>query len=322
MCGPNAQHVSDSPRSSGREYSDPVTPELLQTALLRALATIAEARGARLVSPEVRLRRRTEGREGEWSSTLALHTAGSMNMEPHDLAEAIAEMVAAHPCVAAVTVSGPGFLNISLTRAARGQVAVDIVSAGSIADPADSEFSRIESFIDSLISSGAEPDQAEVLMSNDASRLMAVDGMRRGPRIHDGNLLRKGHWDNPVYRLQFAHAEAHRVRRRAVAAGVDSSGFDPEALSDSAEVKLLNALADYPRTVSAAASKDEPERIRDLVEAVAELLVSWTQTTVITPSLDEPITTLHASRLVLDRAAIIVLAAGLRLMGLSAPERM
>ena len=105
-------------------------------------------------------------------------------------------------------------------------------------------------------------------------------------------------------------------------AGITTEAFDPAALTDPTETVLLAALADFPRVVAQAAQLREPHRIARYLESVAGLFHKWYDACRVTPRTDEEITSVHSSRLMLDRATATVLANGLGLLGVGAPERM
>ena len=142
------------------------------------------------------------------------------------------------------------------------------------------------------------------------------------PLTLDPEVLRSSSNDNPVYYVQYAHARAKGVERNALAAGVSAEAFNPSTLTDPSESALISALADYPRVVAQAAQLREPHRIARYLEALAGTFHKWYDSCRVTPLGDDPITAVHSSRLVLDRATAQVLQNGLDLLGVSAPERM
>ena len=307
-----------------------MTPELLQTALARALASSAAARGIHNVPvPEPPLRRVQEkrrrpqsSRPGDWVSTIALRSAASLHTDPRLLAEEIASQLRADIRVADVEVAGPGFLNITVSPSSLAQTAADIVDSDQPFGPDRDAAARIEAAIGQRILASSELQALQVAVGTDALRFLAARSSTSPPQPGDTQVLRTAHSDNPMYAVQLAHSAARRVERRAAAAGIDASDFDANTLTDARETALAAALADFITTTRHAASWGEPQRITCLLEAIAQLFLDWAQACSVTPSIDEKITRLHASRLVLDRAAIIVLATGLRLLGVSAPERM
>lgn len=238
------------------------------------------------------------------------------------LAEEIAARLGEDIRVDQVAVAGPGFLNITVSPSSLALTIADIVSADRSFGPDHDAAARIEGLVTHRISSNSNLQILRSELGSDALRFTAARGTTAPTQPGDIRLLRTAHLDNPVYLVQFAHSSACRVERRATAAGVDAADFDPNTLTTATDTALAAALTDFIATTSRAVSSGEPQRIACLLEATSQLFLDWAHTCSVTPSIDENITRLHASRLVLDRAAIIVLATGLRLLGASAPERM
>ena len=138
----------------------------------------------------------------------------------------------------------------------------------------------------------------------------------------DLDLLTRRTNDNPVYYVQYAHARTRAVQRNADAAGVDRSAFDASLLTHDSEAPLLGVLTEFPRTIDQAAHWREPHRVARYLEELAGVYHSWYAATRVAPLADEPVTDLHRTRLWLNEAVSIVLASGLGLLGVSAPERM
>lgn len=136
--------------------------------------------------------------------------------------------------------------------------------------------------------------------------------------------LRKQTSDNPVFYVQYAHARTCNVARLAGEDGVRRvDGFDPSLLSDPTEAALLAILGDFPRVVAQAARLREPHRVARYLEDLASRFHKWYDTCRVRPvDADEEVTDLHRSRLWLNDATRTVLANGLGLLGVSAPERM
>nr|WP_286672942.1 DALR anticodon-binding domain-containing protein [Brevibacterium sp. RIT 803] len=291
--------------------------------MARALASSAAAR--RIDSdpvPDSTLRRAQAQSHGDWVSTIALRSATSLHTEPRTLAEEIASRLRDHTGITRVDVAGPGFLNITVSSSSLAQVAADIVGTGTAFGPDQDTAARIEATVDGRIASNPELRTLLPAVGSDTVRFLAARSITASSQAADVGLLRTAHPDNPVYFVQVAHSSACRVERRAAAAGISADDFDPSVLTDATETALAAALADFITTINAAACTGELRRITCLLEASAQLFLDWAKTCPVTPSIDEDITRLHASRLVLDRAAIIVLATGLRLLGVRAPERM
>lgn len=138
----------------------------------------------------------------------------------------------------------------------------------------------------------------------------------------DLDLLTKQSNDNPVFYVQYAHARTCNVARNAEAAGVDTSSVDHSLLNTPSDNELLSALAQYPNAVKEAATFREPHRIARYLESLASAYHSWYGNSRVAPMGDEEVTDLHRTRLQLNNAARTVLANGLNLLGVDAPEKM
>ena len=146
----------------------------------------------------------------------------------------------------------------------------------------------------------------------------------------DLDLLASQKNENPVFYVQYAHSRTAAVDRNAAERGVSrADGFDPSLLDHPSEAVLLGRLAEFPRVVGEAASLREPHRVARYLEALAGDYHSWYQAKEsdgaarrVLPYPDEEVTDLHRSRLWLNDAVRQVLANGLGLLGVSAPERM
>ena len=139
----------------------------------------------------------------------------------------------------------------------------------------------------------------------------------------DLDLLSKASNENPVYYVQYAHARTCAVGRNAEQFGVRrADGFDPGALTHDTESALLGVLAHFPRIVAQAADLREPHRVARYLEDLAGTYHRWYGECRVTPLGEETVTDLHRTRLWLNDATRQVLANGLHLLGVSAPERM
>jgi arginyl-tRNA synthetase len=129
--------------------------------------------------------------------------------------------------------------------------------------------------------------------------------------------------DNPVFYVQYAHARIASLLRNAAELGITrSDDFDPGLLSDDREGDLLGALGEFPRIVAAATELREPHRVARYLEALAGHYHRFYDACRVLPLGDEPATALTNARLWLVEATRVVLGNGLRLLGVSAPERM
>jgi arginyl-tRNA synthetase len=134
--------------------------------------------------------------------------------------------------------------------------------------------------------------------------------------------------DNPVFYVQYAHARLSGILRNGADLGLVPAGqeggvdFDPALLSHEKEGELLRSLAEFPRVVATAAQLREPHRVARYLEDTAAKFHQFYDSCRVLPMGDEEPTPTHAARLLLVAATRTVIANGLRLLGVSAPERM
>ncbi|WP_344121979.1 arginine--tRNA ligase [Kocuria aegyptia] len=144
----------------------------------------------------------------------------------------------------------------------------------------------------------------------------------------DLGLLTRRSNENPVFYVQYAHARTCAVGRNAEAAGVartDEQGeavFDASLLDHPMEGELLAALGQYPSVLAQAAEFREPHRVARHLEVIAGTYHRWYDVCRVAPQGEDDVTDLHRTRLWLNDAARQVLANGLGVLGVSAPERM
>ena len=128
--------------------------------------------------------------------------------------------------------------------------------------------------------------------------------------------------DNPVYYVQYAHARTCSVASNAASHGVRrEDGFAP-GLLDAVDSEILGTLARFPDVAAQSATLREPHRVARYLEEVAAAYHAWYGKARVTPRAEEEVTDLHRTRLWVNVAAGVVLANGLGLLGVSAPERM
>ncbi len=158
----------------------------------------------------------------------------------------------------------------------------------------------------------------------DAARYSLIRYPADSPLTLDLDLLVSRTNDNPVFYVQYAHARICSVLRNAQALGIDwqGQGLDPSMLVHDRETALLLALAELPRVVSAAAELREPHRVARYLEDLATHYHKFYDACRVLPRGDEPVEPIHIARLWLCAAARQVLANGLGLCGVTAPERM
>ena len=154
----------------------------------------------------------------------------------------------------------------------------------------------------------------------DAARYFFL--MRRGdsPFTFDIDLARSQTDENPVFYVQMAHARLtglFRVAGREVTA-VDPAEATMEGLPAPQDQDLLKKLISFPDIVAGAARAREPHRVTGYLEELSRVVHAWYHHCRVVGEAPA----VERSRLVLARAARQVLANGLSLLGLTAPDRM
>jgi arginyl-tRNA synthetase len=174
-------------------------------------------------------------------------------------------------------------------------------------------------------------------VGKDAVRFMML--YRKNDAVLDFDLAKviEQSRDNPVFYVQYGHARAFSIFRNArqtvpdlpedAAARAKFLGDAPlERLDDAAELALMKKIAEYPRLIEAAAAAHEPHRIAFyLYELASEFHAHWTRGGKESPHLRFIIQSdprLTVARLALVQGVATVLASGLALLGVGAPEEM
>jgi arginyl-tRNA synthetase len=159
----------------------------------------------------------------------------------------------------------------------------------------------------------------------DATRYALARYSSDSPIDIDVELWTSASRENPVYYVQYVAARTANVARNAADVGLtrgDADSFHPELLVHEKENELLKALADYPAVVGRAAELREPHHVARYLEEVSGAYHRFYDKCRVLPLGDEPINDLHRARLWLNDATRTVIANGLGLLGVSAPERM
>jgi arginyl-tRNA synthetase len=169
-------------------------------------------------------------------------------------------------------------------------------------------------------------------VGRDAVRFMMIYRKNDAPLDFDLEKVVEQSKDNPVFYVQYAHARCASVFRQAAEAlpGVDLSaqrlgGADLSPLGDEGEIAVLRLVSQYPRLVEAAAEAHEPHRIAFYLYDLASAFHSLWNKGKDLPQLrfvnqaDRKSTT---ARLALVHAVRCVLASGLAVVGVTAPDEM
>jgi arginyl-tRNA synthetase len=157
----------------------------------------------------------------------------------------------------------------------------------------------------------------------DAARYALARSSTDSPLTLDVDEITRSSNDNPVHYVRYAHARiASLLRNAADLAVARGDDFDPGLLSHERENELLKALGEFPAVVATAAELREPHRIARYLEDLAAAYHRFYDACRVLPQGDEAPTDLTRARLWLVEASRVVLANGLDLLGVSAPERM
>ncbi len=141
----------------------------------------------------------------------------------------------------------------------------------------------------------------------------------------DLDLWTKQSSDNPVFYVQYAHARLSALARSAQDLGIDidlGTGYDAALLDTPQESELIALLAAYPQVLAAAGELREPHRVVRYLEDLASGYHKFYDAVRVLPMGDEAPTEANVARLWLCAATRQVLANGLAVLGVSAPERM
>ena len=128
--------------------------------------------------------------------------------------------------------------------------------------------------------------------------------------------------ENPVYYVQYAHARLSALARNAAELGLAPDTAHLELLTHDKEGTLIRNLGEFSRVLGSAASLREPHRICRYLEDLAGDYHRFYDSCRVLPQGDEDPTDLHRTRLALCEATRQVIANGLGILGVSAPERM
>jgi len=158
----------------------------------------------------------------------------------------------------------------------------------------------------------------------DAARYSLIRYPVDSPLTLDLDLLVSRTSDNPVFYVQYAHARISSVLRNAVDQGIDwrAMPFDSAELTHERESQLLAALAEFPRILASAAELREPHRVARYLEQTATAYHKFYDSCRVLPRADDDVTAQNVARLWLCAATRQVIANGLGLLGVDAPERM
>jgi arginyl-tRNA synthetase len=128
--------------------------------------------------------------------------------------------------------------------------------------------------------------------------------------------------ENPVYYVQYAHARLSALARSAAELGLAADTAHLDLLVHDREGALMRSLGEFPRILKTAASLREPHRVCRYLEDLAGDYHRFYDSCRVLPMGDEEATDLNSARLALCEATRQVIANGLQILGVTAPERM
>ncbi|MGW6390655.1 ArgS-related anticodon-binding protein NrtL [Streptomyces sp. NPDC055103] len=319
-----------------------MTPADLSLTVLHAVRRAVDDGALRVeVPPRVKVERARPGGVGEYASNVALTLARPAGRSAREVAAIIEERLRDAPGLRGVEITGPGFLNFTLRGDAGSELVRTVLAGGAayghgtalagtsvrFADVTESRAVLVTEVVVRLLrSQGADAGfggcervyvhpgaHAEERLGRDAARWALL---RPAPhdRPLDGAPLLAQHERNPLFRVRYAYS---RVRRLLV--NGEQLHITPSYETPVDAPELLGVLGDHPLVLLAAARHRAPDRVARHLEAVADALLAFQHT--VLPLGDEKPSAAHRSRLALAEAAGTVLAGGLSVLGISAPDR-
>ncbi|MGW0283604.1 ArgS-related anticodon-binding protein NrtL [Streptomyces sp. NPDC003236] len=282
---------------------------------------------------------------GDYATNVALQLARAAGRAPLDVAGILRERLLDADGIDDVVVTGPGFLNVTLADS--GETAVGLVAEVRRLGPAYGHGDalagqvvllrvpyevRAEVVADAVVRIVATqggraevehgepvnlrpvpaPEDPAPLGADAAQWALLHPAPHDRPRITADHLVQRE--ANPLFRVRYAHA-----RTRAMSRGAARLGFGAEPGPVAAR-EVVAALADHPRILTAAATHRAPDRLARHLVTVADAVLPLLPT--VLPRGEEKPSAAHRARLALAEAAGTVLAGGLYLLGIDAPEHL
>ncbi|MEU6012864.1 ArgS-related anticodon-binding protein NrtL [Streptomyces sp. NPDC047515] len=329
-----------------------MTPADLSRTVLHAVRRAVDEDALRAPVPaRVRVERTRPGGRGDYACAVALQLARPAALPAREVAEILRARVQGAPGIGGVEVTGPGFLNFTLDGDDGLAVLVGAIEASG------TEYGHGDDLVDTTVSFAPVDEPRARVVTETVERLLRSQGAEVRERMAGGEalhvvavpasdrdlfarlgsdaarwaLLRAAPHDrprctgsdellvqgesNPLFRVRYAHA-----RTRALSWNAEQLGFR-SAYEESVDAPVLGALlADHPGVLAAAARHREPDRVARQLEAIAQAFFDFHDGASPLPVGDEKPSAAHRSRLALAEAAGTVLAGGLSLLGISAPE--
>ncbi|MFG3504066.1 ArgS-related anticodon-binding protein NrtL [Streptomyces sp. NPDC047821] len=289
----------------------------------------------------VKVERPRPGGCGDWATNAALQLAREAGMEPLGVARVLRPRIAEADGIEHVEITGPGFLNITLADRGSGALVREVLDRREryghgdclegrsfhVRHPGDVRATVMAAAVRRLLAAqgaavhdGGEPLTLRPVPVTYDVHALGTDAAQWAllrPAAHDRPLAPEGLLTqseaNGLFTVRYAHARAAALLRNA-------AQFDiaPAYEEDVDAPRLLAALGDHPAALEAAARHRAPDRVARHLEATADAFLAFQHT--VLPFGDEKPSAAHRSRLALAEAAGTVLAGGLALLGISAPD--
>ncbi|WP_418003073.1 arginine--tRNA ligase [Mycobacterium sp. PDNC021] len=156
----------------------------------------------------------------------------------------------------------------------------------------------------------------------DAARYVLIRSSVNSPIDIDLGLWASASNENPVYYVQYAHARLSALARNAADLGLGLDLGHLDLLDHDREATLMRTIGEFPRVLKTAAALREPHRVCRYLEDLAGDYHRFYDSCRVLPMGDEEHSDLHRARLALCAATRQVIANGLHILGVTAPERM
>ena len=290
-----------------------MTRDELSDALVGAVRDLVQAGALTLpegVPDQVVVERPRSRERGDYVSTVALQLGGHAGLPAGELAGLLAARLRSTEGIEAVDVADPGFLNVRLPAGPPGSMLARVVDAGP-------SYGASRDVVGTVV----VPEALVQRLGHDVARYAVARCGSAAAVDVEGGPWTVAAWANPAYRVQLTHARTSALLRGATRLGVRPRDH-AELLVHPRERDLLLAVADFPEVAAAGTRGSRTHRLVRHLEHTASAFDLFHTACPVLPRGDEEPTPVSAARLLLVDATRIVLANGLRLLGVSAPERM
>lgn len=352
-----------------------MTPAELSRTVRHAVCRAVADGALRVAVPErVRVERPRAGGSGDWATNAALALAGPAGRPPREVAEILRSRIETRG-ITRVEITGPGFLNFTLTRDSGTGLVRTVLAAGTRYGHGDALAGTTAAFapgegVRATVWTGAvvallraQGATADVRPGGEALAVVPIPPgddvvARLGPDAARWGLLRAAAHDrplttgagllvqretNPLFLVRYAHARTRALSRAAAQLGVPADDGHPDDPQDHRTPRdrtprdrtprnqaphppgaagLLAAVGDHPAVLESAARLRAPDRLARHLELTADAVLRFQETGSPLPAGDEKPSAAHRSRVALAEAAGAVLAGGLSLLGITAPEHL